>query len=43
MGSDVPKEFLEPRLSLIEGEMERLCMYFDPSETADRVAGISME
>lgn len=41
MGSDVPKEFLEPRLSFIDGDRERLCMYPDTSAIAERVAGTS--
>ena len=43
MGRDVPNEFLEDRLSFIDGEMERLCMYGDTSACGDRVAGISTE
>jgi hypothetical protein len=43
MGSEVPKEFLEPRLSFMDGDRERLCMYGDTSDTAERVAGISTE
>ena len=42
MGRAAPKELREPRRAFWEGEMLRLCMYFEASEMEERVAGISM-
>ena len=42
MGNEVPKEFLDPLLSLMEGERLRLCIYALASEIEERVAGTSM-
>lgn len=43
IGREVPNEFLEDLLSLMDGEMERLCMYGDTSACDDRVAGTSTD
>lgn len=43
MGKEAPKELREPRLSFMDGETLKLCMYLAASETEDREAGISME